>query len=83
MTKKELEEIGFRGFINPKKNDNLIRLHWSYFREAGEVLNIVLVKKKHWEIEYIFKQGEKTHLRFENVTLGANLKDIINIIRFE
>jgi hypothetical protein len=81
VTKEELNKIGFRGFKNPKKKDNLERLQWSYFREAGEIINVVLVKKKEWEIEYIFKDGDKTKIRFNHITLKTKLENVTTIIK--
>ena len=81
VTKEELNKTGFRGFKNPKKKDNLERLQWSYFREAGEIINVVLVRKENWKIEYVFKQGTKTKVRFEKIILEARLNDVIDIIQ--
>ena len=73
MKRQDLEEIGFRTFTNAKKKDGRSRLHWSHFPNAGDIINIVLVKGKRWEVESVFVQGEK----MEHVVRAAgNIKDL-------
>lgn len=80
-SKEDFLALGFRIIKNPKKKDNYNRLTWGYFREAGQVFTIVIVKKEYWEIESTFIHGDKIENFIFKEIKGTNLEDYISLVK--
>ncbi len=78
---KDFIKIGFTEFKNPYKKDSLRRLQWTFFREVGQIISVVIVyANDNWQVEYVSREGDKIIEAINDFDKDSSIEELLVLV---